>query len=33
MIAKHSGRTEEQVRPDIERDKILTAERGRSTTV
>jgi ATP-dependent Clp protease, protease subunit len=26
MIAKHSGRTEEQVREDIERDKILTAE-------
>jgi ATP-dependent Clp protease, protease subunit len=26
MIAKHSGRTEEQVRSDIERDKILTAE-------
>jgi ATP-dependent Clp protease protease subunit len=26
MIAKHSGRTEEQVRQDIERDKILTAE-------
>ena len=26
MIAKHSGRTEEQVRIDIERDKILTAD-------
>ena len=26
MIAKHSGRTEDQVRQDIERDKILTAE-------
>jgi ATP-dependent Clp protease protease subunit len=26
MIAKHSGRTEDQVREDIERDKILTAE-------
>ena len=26
MLAKHSGRTEEQVRSDIERDKILTAE-------
>ena len=26
MIAKHSGRTEEQVREDIERDKILTAD-------
>jgi len=25
MIAKHSGRTEEQIRKDIERDKILTA--------
>jgi ATP-dependent Clp protease protease subunit len=26
MIANHTGRTEEQVRKDIERDKILTAE-------
>ncbi len=26
MIARHSGRTEEQVRQDIERDKILTAD-------
>ena len=26
LIAKHSGRTEEQVQRDIERDKILTAE-------
>jgi ATP-dependent Clp protease protease subunit len=26
MIAKHSGRSEEQVRQDIERDKILTAQ-------
>ena len=26
MIAKHSGRTAEQVERDIERDKILTAE-------
>ena len=26
LIAKHSGRTEDQVRLDIERDKILTAE-------
>jgi ATP-dependent Clp protease, protease subunit len=26
MIAKHSGRTEDQVREDIERDKILTAD-------
>ncbi|HEU5331658.1 MAG TPA: ATP-dependent Clp protease proteolytic subunit [Actinocrinis sp.] len=25
MLAKHSGRSEEQVREDIERDKILTA--------
>lgn len=25
MLAEHSGRTEEQVRQDIERDKILTA--------
>ncbi len=25
LIARHSGRTEEQVRDDIERDKILTA--------
>jgi ATP-dependent Clp protease, protease subunit len=26
MIANHTGRTEEQVRDDIERDKILTAD-------
>ena len=26
LISRHSGRTEEQVREDIERDKILTAE-------
>jgi ATP-dependent Clp protease protease subunit len=26
VIARHSGRTEEQVRTDIERDKILTAQ-------
>jgi ATP-dependent Clp protease protease subunit len=26
MLARHSGRTEEQVRKDIERDKILTAD-------
>jgi ATP-dependent Clp protease protease subunit len=26
LIARHSGRSEEQVREDIERDKILTAE-------
>jgi ATP-dependent Clp protease protease subunit len=26
LIARHSGRTEDQVRKDIERDKILTAE-------
>ena len=26
MIAQHSGRTPEQVKEDIERDKILTAE-------
>jgi ATP-dependent Clp protease protease subunit len=26
LIARHSGRTEDQVRQDIERDKILTAE-------
>ncbi|MGH3414959.1 MAG: ATP-dependent Clp protease proteolytic subunit, partial [Actinocrinis sp.] len=25
MLSQHSGRTEEQVRDDIERDKILTA--------
>ena len=30
-LAKHSGRTPEQVRLDIERDKILTAARPRST--
>ena len=29
-IAEHSGRTEEQVRQDIERDKILTAEEALS---
>jgi ATP-dependent Clp protease, protease subunit len=28
MIAQHTGRTEEQVRLDIERDKILTAEQS-----
>jgi ATP-dependent Clp protease, protease subunit len=26
MLAKHSGRSEEQVREDIERDKVLTAQ-------
>ena len=26
MLARHTGRTEEQVRKDIERDKILTAD-------
>jgi ATP-dependent Clp protease protease subunit len=26
LLSRHSGRTEEQVRQDIERDKILTAE-------
>jgi ATP-dependent Clp protease protease subunit len=26
MLAKHTGRSEEQVRQDIERDKILTAD-------
>jgi ATP-dependent Clp protease protease subunit len=26
MLARHTGRTEEQIRKDIERDKILTAE-------
>ena len=26
LLARHSGRTEDQVRQDIERDKILTAE-------
>jgi ATP-dependent Clp protease protease subunit len=26
LLARHSGRTEDQVRSDIERDKILTAE-------
>jgi ATP-dependent Clp protease protease subunit len=25
LLARHSGRTEDQVRTDIERDKILTA--------
>ena len=28
-LAKHSGRTAEQVRLDIERDKILTAEEAK----
>ncbi len=28
-LAKHSGRTPEQVREDIERDKILTAEEAK----
>ena len=28
MIAQHTGRSEEQVRLDIERDKILTAEQS-----
>jgi ATP-dependent Clp protease protease subunit len=30
IIAKHSGRKADQVRRDIERDKILTAEEGKS---
>ena len=30
-LAKHSGKTPEQVRQDIERDKILTGPRPRST--
>jgi ATP-dependent Clp protease, protease subunit len=29
MLAHHSGRTEEQVRKDIERDKILTAQEAK----
>jgi len=29
MLARHSGRSEEQVRKDIERDKILTAEEAK----
>ena len=29
MIAKHSGRSPEQVRKDVERDKILTAEEAK----
>ncbi len=28
LLAKHSGRSEEQVRDDIERDKILTADQA-----
>jgi ATP-dependent Clp protease protease subunit len=28
-LAKHSGRNEEQVRLDIERDKILTAQEAK----
>jgi ATP-dependent Clp protease protease subunit len=27
-LAAHTGRTEEQVRKDVERDKILTAEQA-----
>ncbi|MFC4530055.1 ATP-dependent Clp protease proteolytic subunit [Sphaerisporangium dianthi] len=30
LVAKHSGRTPESVRADIERDKILTAEEARA---
>ena len=29
LLAKHTGRSEEQVRQDIERDKILTAEEAK----
>ena len=29
MISKHSGRSPEQVRKDVERDKILTAEEAK----
>ena len=29
MLSQHSGRTEEQVRKDIERDKILTAQEAK----
>lgn len=29
MLARHSGRTEEQIRKDIERDKILTADEAK----
>lgn len=29
MLSQHSGRTEEQVRQDIERDKILTADEAK----
>jgi len=29
MLSEHSGRTEEQVRKDIERDKILTAQEAK----
>jgi len=30
MLSQHSGRSEEQVRKDIERDKILTAEEAKA---
>ena len=30
LLARHSGRTEDQVRQDIERDKILTAEEAKA---
>ena len=29
MLARHTGQPEEQVRKDIERDKILTAEEAK----
>jgi ATP-dependent Clp protease protease subunit len=29
ILARHTGRTEEQVRLDIERDTILTAEQAK----
>ena len=30
LISRHTGRSEETVRADIERDKILTAEEAKS---
>ena len=31
MLAKHTGKDEEEIRNDIERDKFLTAQEARST--
>jgi len=31
LLARHTGRDEEQIRRDIERDKFLTAHEAKST--